>query len=171
MTNTPSPPQSPRSALPAEALLPCPFCRATAEKRHVCWPNGGSRGYFIQCTHCKVRTPNRADELSAMALWNSRAVSMGVCKVRGCLNLVATPVLSAAEIADLNPPSGAALAQGDLPDNVLEICTAYESGFGQPHRNLRNPYTAGTNQWHAYAHGKETAEARIPAGQARTDAG
>jgi hypothetical protein len=61
--------------------------------------------------------------------------------------------------------------QDDLPDNVLEICTAYESGFGQPHRNLRNPYTAGTNQWHAYAHGKETAEARIPAGQARTDAG
>jgi hypothetical protein len=47
-----------------------------------------------------------------------------------------------------------------LPFHVLEICTAYESGFGQPHRKLRNPYREGSDAWHAYAHGKETAEER-----------
>jgi len=54
-----------------------------------------------------------------------------------------------------------------LPFHVLEICTAYESGFGQPHRKLRNPYREGSDAWHAYAHGKEIAEERIAQPQER----
>lgn len=40
-------------------------------------------------------------------------------------------------------------------DLVLEICTAYESGYGHGYdqRNLSNPYNHGSNEWQGWDHG------------------
>lgn len=48
-----------------------------------------------------------------------------------------------------------------MPSHVLFICTAYESGYGQPFRDLVNPYTPNSDEWYAYAYGKSEAEDRI----------
>jgi len=48
----------------------------------------------------------------------------------------------------------------ELPDHVLAICIAYESGFGHASRDLCNPYSQGSDAWHAYAHGKTEGESR-----------
>lgn len=48
----------------------------------------------------------------------------------------------------------------ELPDHVLFICNAYEAGFGHAWRDLCNPYGAGSDEWHAYAYGKDEGERR-----------
>lgn len=49
-----------------------------------------------------------------------------------------------------------------LPFEVLDLCNAYESGFGHAFRDLCNPYPKGSNGWHAYAYGKGEGERRNP---------
>ena len=55
--------------------------------------------------------------------------------------------------------SGGGIA-AELPDHVLAICFAYEAGFGHAGRDLCNPYSRGSDEWHAYAYGKTEGESR-----------
>lgn len=47
-----------------------------------------------------------------------------------------------------------------MKNHVLYICSAYESGYGQPFRDLCNPYTEGSDEFDAYAYGKSESEDR-----------
>lgn len=45
---------------------------------------------------------------------------------------------------------------------ILEICTAYEQGFGHAHRDLTNPYAEGSDGYKAWDFGKKQGESRTP---------
>ncbi len=47
---------------------------------------------------------------------------------------------------------------------VAGICNAYESGYGHHDRDLPNPYSTGSDEYHAYAYGKEVGAERAAAG-------
>lgn len=54
-----------------EKMLPCPFCGADADYRHVNLHQGGEPLNAVFCLECRMRGPRATDEGRAIHGWNA----------------------------------------------------------------------------------------------------